>query len=162
MTLRAEITRVVSEIRFSIFDLRHDLAGHSLAAALADYAKAVAVRPASACTSRSTSPAHRCRHAPQTKILRIAQEAIGNVRSHAQATNLWVTLRSDGSIAAPRGRGRRSRQRRAARKHWGLQPCVNARTRIGAELEMTPRPPAELIVTLRSAVDHLSPRSRDP
>ena len=34
--------------------------------------------------------------------MRIAQEAIGNVRRHAQATNLWVTLESDGSSSGSR------------------------------------------------------------
>ena len=74
------------------------------------------------------------------ELLRIAQEAIGNVRRHAHASNLWVTLVSDGSRrcgseieddgvgnALPKDR------------HWGLQTMhERAETIIGADLRICP------------------------
>ena len=73
------------------------------------------------------------------ELLRIAQEAIGNVRRHAHADNLWVTLVSDGSCvrleveddgvgnAAPKDR------------HWGLQTMRERAATIGADLAVSPR-----------------------
>jgi signal transduction histidine kinase len=92
--LRRELTRIISELRLSIFDLRsevHPTAG--LATALSDYARQVGS------TSQLTvhlvldeSP-NRLRADVESELLRIAQEAITNVRKHAGARTLWVTCR---------------------------------------------------------------------
>ena len=95
---------------------------HRLSGALADYVREVshATRTSgSTCSLDESGPPLPPR--TETELLRVAQEAIGNVRKHARADNLWVTLVSDGSHAPARGRGRRRRQRRPTDRHWGLQ-----------------------------------------
>lgn len=138
-SLRKEISRVVTELRLSIFDLRHQVADHRLSGALAEY-----VREVSHGTdlrvhllldeSGPTLPSRT-----ETELLRVAQEAIGNVRRHARAGNLWVTLVSDGSRvrleieddgignALPRDR------------HWGLQTMKERAATIGADIDISPR-----------------------
>ena len=92
--LRAELTRVVGELRLSIFDLRSDvLAENGLGAALSDHVRRVG--------SRSTMTVHltldeaptRLRPETEAELLRIAQEAITNARKHSGAENLWVDCR---------------------------------------------------------------------
>ncbi len=86
-----------------------------------------------------------------TETLRVAQEAIGNVRKHARARNLWVDLRSDGShvelVVSDDGVG----NARPREHHWGLQTMRERAEQVGACLEVTPRPGGGTVVTLRSA-----------
>ena len=93
-TLRTEISRVVSELRLSIFDLRSEIAPTlGLGAALSEYVRTVGAR--SGLTVHLTldeSPA-RLRGEIETELLRIAQEAITNARKHSRASNLWVDCR---------------------------------------------------------------------
>ncbi len=78
----------------------------------------------------------------EMELLRIAQEAIGNVRRHAHAENLWVTLVSDGAGVRLPGRGRRGGQRRPKDRHWGLQTMRERAETIGAEVRIIPEPAA--------------------
>lgn len=137
--LRDEISRVVAELRYSIFDLRQQLDQADLTTALTDYVQDL---------SRDTDlrvhlvldnfgptlPAFA-----QGELMRIAQEAIGNVRRHARATNLWVTLVVDGSVVrlevADDGVG----DARPRDRHWGLQTMQERARTIGADLSIEPR-----------------------
>ncbi len=148
--LRAEITRLVSEIRFSIFDLRHEVADGRLSSSLADYAREVthATGLRLHLSLAESGPPLSPRIA--TEVLRVAQEAIGNVRKHAHADNLWITLESDGSTlqleveddgvgnAAPRDH------------HWGLQSMRERAELITADLDIAPRTGGGTLVSLRS------------
>ena len=146
--LRKELTRVVTELRYSIFDLRHQLGEDELASALTEY-----VRDVGRMTDLrvhlvldSSGPPLPAR--TQSELMRIAQEAIGNARRHAEATNLWVTLKSDGAdlrleisddgrgLAVPRDR------------HWGLQTMRERALGIGAELAIEQRPGGGTLVRL--------------
>jgi signal transduction histidine kinase len=148
--LRSEITRLVSEIRFSIFDLRHEVTDGRLSASLADYTREVShatglrVHLSLAESGPPLSPRHA------TEVLRVAQEAIGNVRKHARATNLWVSLDSDGTSlhleVADDGIGNASPRDR----HWGLQGMRERAQGVGAGLDVAPRPGGGTVVTLRS------------
>lgn len=150
-SLRDEISRVVTELRFSIFDLRHHVVEHRLSGALAEY-----VREVSHGTELRVHLLLDESGAPlpswtESELLRVAQEAIGNVRKHAEATNLWVTLASNASgitlkveddgigNAAPRDR------------HWGLQTMTERAERIGAHLTISPREDGGTVVLLRSS-----------
>lgn len=149
-SLREEISRVVTELRFSIFDLRHQIAEHRLSGALAEY-----VREVSHGTELrvhllldESGPALPSR--TEMELLRVAQEAIGNVRRHAHASNLWVTLVSDGSCvrleveddgvgnAAPKDR------------HWGLQTMRERAATIGADLRISSRRDGGTVVCLQT------------
>ena len=86
----------------------------------------------------------------QTELLRIAQEAIGNVRRHARAANLWVTYVHDGGElrleVADDGIGGARRKER----HWGLQTMSERAAGLGADLVVEPRPQGGTIVRLTS------------
>ncbi|MBC2933474.1 histidine kinase [Nocardioides sp. zg-1228] len=148
--LRAEITRLVSEIRLSIFDLRHEVADGRLVASLSDYAREVGhttgmrVHLSLAESGPPLSPRHA------TEVLRVAQEAIGNVRRHAGADNLWVAFDTDGAAlrldVADDGVGNAGPRER----HWGLQGMRERAERVGATLDVVPRPGGGTLVTLRS------------
>ncbi|MCZ3387857.1 MAG: GAF domain-containing sensor histidine kinase [Actinomycetia bacterium] len=96
VVLRDEVSRIISELRFSIFDLRREIGpGASLTSVLADHARHVGATAGIAVhLELSESPA-RLRPAIESEILRIAQEAIANARRHSRARNLWVTCLVD-------------------------------------------------------------------
>ncbi len=94
--LRTELSRVVDDLRLSIFDLRSDVsATNGLGAALSDYVRQVGAK--SHLTVHLTLREAPFRLAPsvEAELLRIAQEAITNVRKHASAHNLWVDCWTD-------------------------------------------------------------------
>ena len=148
--LRAEITRLVSEIRFSIFDLRHHVTDSGLSSSLADYAREVghaAGIEVHLSLAESGPPLPR---RTATEVLRIAQEAIGNVRKHAKARNLWVALETDGSKLyleiADDGVGNAGPREH----HWGLQTMRERAQGVGASLEIDTRRDGGTVVSLRS------------
>ncbi len=148
--LRDEITRLVSEIRFSIFDLRLEVTDGRLAASLADYAREVshAVGLRVHLSLEESGPPLPPRTA--TEVLRVAQEAIGNARKHARARNLWVRLDSDGSDLSLEVSDDGIGNAGPREHHWGLQGMHERADCIGAELDITPRPGGGTVVTLRS------------
>lgn len=89
--LRREISRVVSELRLSIFDLRSEISpAAGLGAALSDYVRTVGSRSGLTVHLRLDEGPTRLRNEVETELLRIAQEAVTNARKHAGAENLWV------------------------------------------------------------------------
>jgi len=92
--LRSEISRVVSELRLSIFDLRSEVSPASgLGSALSDYVRAVGARSGLTVHLTLDEAPIRLRDEIETELLRIAQEAITNARKHSDAHNLWVDCR---------------------------------------------------------------------
>jgi signal transduction histidine kinase len=154
--LRAEITRLVSEIRFSIFDLRHQVTDGRLSSSLADYAREVSQAAGLTLhlTLAETGTPLPAREA--TEVLRVAQEAIANVRKHARAQNLWVTLDSDGMslrlTVEDDGVGNAERRD----NHWGLQTMRERAEGMGARLEITPRRGGGTVISLRSSTTAIS------
>ncbi len=148
--LRSEITRLVSEIRFSIFDLRHEASDGRLSSSLADYAREVGDATGlrvhlSLAESGPPLPARTA-----TEVLRVAQEAIGNVRKHAQADNIWVVLDSDGSRLTLEIRDDGVGNAEPREHHWGLQTMRERAKTVGAHLDITKRPDGGTVVSLRS------------
>lgn len=91
--LRGELTRIVGELRLSIFDLRSEVDGHGgLGAALSEYVRSIGRRSGLTVHMSLTESTHRLPAETEAELLRIAQEAITNVRKHADAENLWVSL----------------------------------------------------------------------
>jgi signal transduction histidine kinase len=147
-TLRDEITRVVTEIRYSIFDLRHQVPEQDLTTALTDYVQELSKDSDLRVQLVLDNSASRLPSRAQGELMRIAQEAIGNVRRHARANHLWVSLVAEGAgvrleveddgvgHAAPRDR------------HWGLQTMHERAHGIGAELSIEQRPGGGTVVRL--------------
>ena len=94
--LRGELSRVVADLRLSIFDLRSDVTPtNGLGSALSDYVRQVGAK--SDLTVHLTLDEAPTRLAPtvEGELLRIAQEAVTNARKHASANNLWVDCWTD-------------------------------------------------------------------
>jgi signal transduction histidine kinase len=89
--LRRELTRVVNELRLSIFDLRSEInPSAGLGSALSDYVRTVGARSGMTVHLTLDEAPTRLRGEVETELLRIAQEAITNARKHSGARNLWV------------------------------------------------------------------------
>lgn len=94
--LRNELSRIVSELRLSIFDLRSDVQPHTgLGAALSSYVRQVGASSGMTVHLVLDESTDRLGVETETELLRIAQEAITNARRHSRARNLWVTCRVD-------------------------------------------------------------------
>jgi signal transduction histidine kinase len=148
--LRVEITRLVSEIRFSIFDLRHEVSDGRLSSSLADYAREVGHSTGLRVhlSLEESGPPLPSRTA--TEVLRVAQEAIGNVRKHSRADNMWVVLDSDGSHLVLEVRDDGVGNAEPREHHWGLQTMRERARTVGADLDITTRPDGGTVVSLRS------------
>ncbi|KRF12632.1 hypothetical protein ASH02_13855 [Nocardioides sp. Soil796] len=156
--LRAEITRVVSELRFSIFDLRHDLdEASSVSGALAEYVREVSHQSGLRVHLLFDERGPRLSQRVEQELLRIGQEAIGNVRKHARAINLWVTLTSDGKcvrlVIEDDGVGAAV----ARQGHYGLHTMRERAERIDADFSIAPRPDGGTVVTVQSRNTSASP-----
>jgi signal transduction histidine kinase len=95
-SLRAEVTRVITELRLSLFELRSEVDRHGgLTSAIADYARTVGASAGLRVHLSLDESTARLPAAVEAELLRIAQEAITNARKHALAENLWVTCEID-------------------------------------------------------------------
>src|SRR4029077_21079191 len=83
----AGLRRLMSELRPPILDER------GLAAALQDYAASFGSRTGIRSDARVEIP-NRMNPQAETVLYRVMQEAATNVAKHAQAENLWLTLRA--------------------------------------------------------------------
>lgn len=93
-SLRHELSRVVTELRLSIFDLRSDVeADGGLGSALSSYVRQVGAASGLTVHLLLDESSTRLGSSVETELFRIAQEAITNVRRHSGAENLWVTCR---------------------------------------------------------------------
>jgi signal transduction histidine kinase len=92
--LRREVTRVVAELRNSVFDLRNETAaGQGLGQSIASFARHIGSH--SELTVHVTLDESAVRLGPrvEAELLRITQEAINNARRHSDGENLWVSCR---------------------------------------------------------------------
>ncbi|WP_336922680.1 sensor histidine kinase [Aquipuribacter sp. SD81] len=97
--LRAHVRRVVSDLRLSIFDLRSGVDDSiGLGTALSEHVQRVGQQSDLVVHTVLDEFGERLPPGVEVELLRIAQEAVTNVRKHAQASNLWV----DCTVEAPR------------------------------------------------------------
>jgi len=139
-SLRDELTRIVSELRLSIFDLRTDVQPSSgLGAALTSYVRTVGTGSGLTVHLVLDESAYRLPIEAETELLRVAQEAITNARKHALARNLWVTCRVDPPRAflriADDGKGLGS----ARPDSYGLEIMRERTSRLGASFSVRNR-----------------------
>ena len=148
--LRAEISRIVSELRFSIFDLRHEVSNRSLPAALADYANAVAAQSDLRVHLTLDEAGTPLSSRTQTEVLRVAQEAIGNVRRHAYASNLWVSWTTDAQSLSLRIEDDGVGHAAPREQHFGLHTMRERAAHIGATLSVLDRLGGGTVIELSS------------
>lgn len=94
--VRAHVTRLISELRMSLFNLRSAVDPQAgLGAALGEHVRLVG--SASDLTVHLSLKESALRLPPdvEAELFRIAQEAIANVRKHSSASNLWITCHVD-------------------------------------------------------------------
>ncbi len=140
-TLRGELTRVISELRLSIFDLRSEVQTTTgLGTALSDYVRQVGASSNLTVHLVLDETPVRLPVDSETELLRIAQEAVTNARKHANAHNLWVTCRIDPPSAylavSDDGAGLGTPRNDS----FGLEVMRERAERIGARLAVGNRP----------------------
>ncbi len=149
-SLRAEMTRLISELRMSIFDLRTTAGGHGgLGTALADHVRIIGKSSSfTVHLSLDEGPA-RLPTETEEELLRIAQEAINNVRKHAGARNLWVGCTVDAPYALIRveddGRGLPKRRREGS---YGMSIMQERAAKVNATLRVSGREPTGTVVEI--------------
>jgi len=142
-TLRGEVTRVVTELRLSLFELRSEVDRHGgLAAAISEYARTVGASAGLRVHLSLDESTNRMPAAAEAELLRIAQEAITNARKHAGASNLWVTCEVDPPYAriAVEDDGRGLPDQRPDGR-YGLTIMKERTNRVRGRLEISPRHP---------------------
>lgn len=150
--LRQEITRIVSELRLSIFDLRSEVDTHGgLGAALSDYVRSVGRQSGLTVHLSLAEAANRLPAESEAELLRIAQEAITNARKHANAENLWVTLEVEppGALLRVEDDGRGLGQARS--DSYGLQIMRERAKRLRTTVLVSPREPSGTLVEVALA-----------
>ncbi|HVH94381.1 MAG TPA: histidine kinase [Nocardioidaceae bacterium] len=136
--LRRELSRVVADLRLSIFDLRSDVsATNGLGAALSDYVRQVGAKSDLTVHLTLNEASTRLSPAVEAELLRIAQEAVTNARKHASAHNLWVDVWTDPPLATltVRDDGRGIHGRRD--DSYGISIMRERANRIDATLEIS-------------------------
>jgi len=139
--LRSEVTRVITELRLSLFELRTEVDRQGgLTAAIAEYARTVGASAGLRVHLSLDESTARLPSAIEAELLRIAQEAITNARKHAGAQNMWVTCEVDppyARIAVSDDGAGIGPQKPEGR--YGLAIMAERAERIRGQLEITPR-----------------------
>jgi signal transduction histidine kinase len=141
--LRSEVTRVITELRLSLFELRSEVDRYGgLATAIADYARTVGQSAGLRVHLSLDESTARLPAATEAELLRIAQEAITNARKHAGAENLWVACTIDPPYAeievSDDGHGMVDRPKEG---RYGLAIMEERAERIRGRLVIRPRIP---------------------
>ncbi|MCI0686424.1 MAG: histidine kinase [Sporichthyaceae bacterium] len=148
--LRERITKLMAELRISIYDLRSEVDPYGgLGAALSEYVRTIGTTSDLTVHLSLDEAPNRLPAQAEAELLRIAQQAIANARRHAQADNLWVTCR----VAPPHaqimveddGRGLIPTQGDG----FGLSIIRERAERLGARLVIEPRTPTGTRVDVR-------------
>jgi signal transduction histidine kinase len=135
--LRKEVSRVVAELRNSVFDLRNEVgATQGLGQSLASFARHIGSHSDLTVHVTLDESTVRLRPRVEAELLRMAQEAINNARRHSGGQNLWVNCRVQPPLAEIRiiddgqglGPGREDSH--------GLKIMRERADRIGADLEV--------------------------
>jgi signal transduction histidine kinase len=91
--LREHVTGLVGELRLSIFDLRAGVDETvGLSRTLGDYIQRVGSQAGLVVHVSTDESPHRLPIATEIELLRIVQEAVANVRRHAEASNVWLNV----------------------------------------------------------------------
>lgn len=140
LALRRHVQKVTAELRLSIFDLRSgvdDTVG--LGTALGEYAQRLG-SPAGLVVQVTLDEApQRLPVGVEVELLRIAQEAVTNVRRHAGAATLWVQVVTAPPRALVRVSDDGAGMGAARRDSLGITGMRERARRIGATIRIEPR-----------------------
>lgn len=149
--LRGELSRVVAELRRSVFLLRNEGEGKSLGQRLEALGAHISSRSGTSVEVEVTEGSKRLRPEVEAELLRIAQEGMNNAARHADARRITVEV----IVHAPDARVRVADDGRGLQTgrddSHGVRIMKERARRIGARLELHNRedgPGAELLVRL--------------
>lgn len=152
--LRGQVTRVVRDLRMSLYDLRSELGAYGgLGEALGEQVRQAGRQGGLRVHLELAEAGARLLPDTEAQLLRIAQEAIANARKRSRAENLWVTYEVDPPEATLRirddGRGLAS-----SGSGYGRTIMAERAARIGARLSVAPAAGGgtEVLVRLGAAV----------
>lgn len=98
--IRREVTRVVTELRNSVFDLRNENdINQGLGQAIAVFARHIGSHSELTVHVTLEEEGGRLHPRVELELLRITQEAVNNARRHSGARNLWVRCRIQPPLA---------------------------------------------------------------
>ena len=148
-SVREQLQTMVADLRMSIFDLRSgvdDTMG--LGTALSEHAQRIGAQAGLKVHVSMDEAPRRLPVGVEVELLRIVQEAIANVRRHARARNLWLTV----TVEPPRahlqviddGRGLRP----GRPDSFGITGMKERARRIGASLNVGPGPEGGTLVEI--------------
>ncbi|NEE01797.1 sensor histidine kinase [Phytoactinopolyspora halotolerans] len=154
-TLRRELTRIVTELRHSVFDLRSDLDRDAgLGETLSGYARQIGAQARLNVHLVNQEGQERLRPEVEAELLRIGQEAITNVRKHAKARNLWVTVSVNPPSAHIRVADDGTGMRERPSDRYGLDIMSERARRIGATLVIEDAPEGGTVVSVSLGNDY--------
>jgi signal transduction histidine kinase len=138
-SLREHLGGLVGELRLSIFDLRAGVdESIGLARTLGDYVQRIGTQAGLIVHVSTDEAPHRLPVATEVELLRIVQEAVTNVRRHAEANNVWLTVVVDPPrahvLVADDGRG----LGQPRPDSMGITGMKERAARIGANLTVQP------------------------
>ncbi len=140
VSLRDELTRVVTELRLSIFDLRSGVSNSvGLGSVLGDYVREVGKTSGMTVHLSLEESPRRLRLDVETELLRIGQEAVTNARKHSQGENMWVTCRVEPPFAELRIEDDGIGAVGPRHDHYGLHIMKERAARINAVLTIGDR-----------------------
>ena len=156
--LRQEVTRVVSELRHSIFDLRHEIPAEAgLGERLSTYANQVSATSSMTVHVTLDEEGPRMPSDVEFELLRIAQEAMANARKHSGAANLWLrcTVRAPYAEIEVGDDGTRQHAPRADSQGLTIMRERSAliRARLRIVEPSADQPGTRVVVTVGEAVD---------
>lgn len=145
--MRDHVRGVVGELRLSIFDLRvgvDDSIG--LGTALSEHVQRVGQQSDLVVHTVLDEHGERLPAGVEVELLRIAQEAVTNVRRHARASNLWVECTVDAPKAWIRIADDGIGLQPARPQSMGLRGMRERTRRIGGDLVVGERPGGGTVV----------------
>jgi signal transduction histidine kinase len=141
MAVREQLQAMIADLRMSIFDLRTGIDdAASLGTALSEFAQRIAAQSDLAIHLSMDESPKRLPISVEMELMRIVQEAITNVRRHANAKTLWLSV----TVEPPRAHitvtddGRGLKPGRA--DSFGITGMRERARRIGANLHVGPGP----------------------
>ena len=159
-TLRAELKRIVGELRLSIFDLRLGAdEAITLAAAIGDHAHRVGTLGGLKVHVSVDESGAQLTSGAEHDLMRIAQEAITNVRRHAHAANVWVECLVDAPSFVLRIQDDGKGLGPSTDASMGLRGIRERTARLGASVVVMDRPGGGTVVEVTSRP---APQSPDP